>query len=329
MTTTAEPASGPRNPRPNTPPRAPGSMRRTSTTDITFPEGIGGTVVADIRGRDLRTDDVGNAIVVDRLELTLAIEPWSAAITEVTITNGPPAVHELVGQPMRGLAQQVAALLPEDAERRSLSYSVLEDFGGAHLVSGYAGLRGVPMQLAPEHVELAINRQGDACVGWSLDGAAIAHLRVNGRNAVPIGPPAPALENDDALAWHTFAPLPRQSVRRRRRTDAFPDPDDPAALHAEHHLRDTYADEQGEIVMHEYVVVARFDRDRRLTSVDVDARVLPWSACPGAVMSAQGIVGASLNELAARVRADLRGVTTCTHLNSTLRTLADVQALAD
>ena len=36
----------------------------------------------------------------------------------------------------------------------------------------------------------------------------------------------------------------------------------------------------------------------------------------------------TLDDLAARVHAELKGPTTCTHLNSTLRTLADVHTLA-
>ncbi len=322
------PGSGPRNPRPETPPRVPGSMRRTSTTDIKFPDGIGGTVVVDIRGRDLRTDDSGDAAVVDELELRISFEPWTASIVDVDIVNAPAALRALDGQPTRGLSRRIAELLPEDAARRSLCYSVLEDFGGAQLVSGYAGLRARPIDLVPEHAELAIASQGDACVGWALDGAAIAHLRDSGQHAVPIGPAAPPLENNDAFAWHAYAPLPRGSVRRCRRTDVFPDPADSSALCAEHHLRDTYADVDGEIVMHEYVVAATFDRDRCVESVEVDVRVLPWRECPGAAVSAQRIVGMTLDDLAARVRAELKGPTTCTHLNSTLRTLADVHALA-
>jgi hypothetical protein len=295
-------------------------MRRTSTTDITFPEGIGGPVVADVRGRDLRTDATGNVDILDELALTITIEPWTTTIVDITLTNAPTALASISGQPVRGLARTIAELLPDDAAHRSLCYSTLEDFGGAQLVSGYAGLRAGFKDMTPEHAKMAISLQGDACVGWALDGEAIATLRDEGKHAVPIGPPAPALEGNDPLSWHAFASLPLQSVRRRRRTDV-------SAQHAEHHLRDTYADADGEIVMHEYLVEVAFDRDRRLTSIDVDARVLPWNECPGAVASAQRMVGATLDELAARVRAELRGATTCTHLNSTLRTLADIDAL--
>ena len=56
--------------------------------------------------------------------------------------------------------------------------------------------------------------------------------------------------------------------------------------------------------------------------------MLPWEACPGEVASAQGVVGVALDDLAGVARTELVGVSTCTHLTSTLRSLADVQALA-
>ena len=56
--------------------------------------------------------------------------------------------------------------------------------------------------------------------------------------------------------------------------------------------------------------------------------VLPWQACPAAVASASRLVGVAAADLPGRVRTDLAGTSTCTHLNSTLRTLADVGALA-
>jgi hypothetical protein len=321
------PIPGPINPLTITPTRAHNSVRRTSTTDITFPEGIGGTVVADVRGRDLRTDENGRPIVLDELAIGFVIDPWTAVIDEVAVTTAPIDVATVAGLPVRGLVRRVVERFPDEAARRSLVYSTLEDFSGAHLVSGYAGLRSGAISMTPEHRELAISLQGDACVGWALDGGAITSIRENGEHAVPVGPPAPGLEGDDPFGSHAFAPLPLHSVRRRRRTDVIRSPSDPDVLRAEHHLRDTYADVDGEIVMHEYVVHATFDRDSRLASVDVDARVLPWQECPGAVPSAQRLVGESLDQLARRVREDLKGATTCTHLNSTLRTLADVLAL--
>jgi hypothetical protein len=49
--------------------------------------------------------------------------------------------------------------------------------------------------------------------------------------------------------------------------------------------------------------------------------------CPGAVGSAHRLAGMPLSELRPWVRRELTGVSTCTHLNDTLRSLADVTVL--
>jgi hypothetical protein len=93
------------------------------------------------------------------------------------------------------------------------------------------------------------------------------------------------------------------------------------------HFRDAYASPEGEMVLHEYVVDAEVD-DGCIAWLTVDPRVLPWDACPGAAASAQRLVGVALDDIPVRVRGDLTGTTTCTHLNSSLRCLADARVLA-
>ena len=58
-----------------------------------------------------------------------------------------------------------------------------------------------------------------------------------------------------------------------------------------------------------------------------EARVLPWMECPEAVASAARVVGMPVGELRHRVRRELVGVSTCTHLNDTLRSLDDLAGL--
>jgi hypothetical protein len=58
-------------------------------------------------------------------------------------------------------------------------------------------------------------------------------------------------------------------------------------------------------------------------------RVLPWQECPGAIGSATRVRGMTLRELRARVRGEFVGTGTCTHLNDTLRCIADLDALLD
>jgi hypothetical protein len=57
--------------------------------------------------------------------------------------------------------------------------------------------------------------------------------------------------------------------------------------------------------------------------------VLPWQECPGAIGSATRIQGMTLSAMRDRVRAEFVGISTCTHLNDTLRAIADLDALSD
>ena len=194
-------------------------------------------------------------------------------------------------------------------------------------MSGYAHLREGAIPQTREMAEAAAIIQADICIGWAADGSVIATLRDHGHNPVPIGPAAPRLEPADAHDWHVLGPLHHPTVRRRRRLDV-------AALDAagkfgvQEHFRDSYAAVDGETVMHEYLVDAVVDTGGRIVSVEVDPRVLPWHECPGASASAQRLIGVALSDIPARVRADFAGETTCTHLNSSLRTLADAAVLS-
>jgi len=117
-------------------------------------------------------------------------------------------------------------------------------------------------------------------------------------------------------------------MRRRRRIDVLPDAEG-AAWSFDAHFRDSYRDDEGETVVHEYTAVGRVDA---ATEVVLDAeatpRVLPWFECPEAAASATRLAGRPLDSLRAGVRAEFLGASTCTHLNDMLRALADVGILA-
>ena len=96
-------------------------------------------------------------------------------------------------------------------------------------------------------------------------------------------------------------------------------------------FRDTYVRSDGvETIVHEYTLAAAVDAD---TGVIVESRaiprVLPWQECPGAVASAERITGMTLSQLHFRVRQELFGISTCTHLNDLLRSIADAEALIE
>jgi hypothetical protein len=315
---------GPHNPLTTTPAAPSRSTRRTWNIDIGFPDGLmGELIVVDVRGRDTRIAVDGTIEVIDELSAGFHIDPAACAITRVDVRQSSTPLDVLLGIGLRGgYGRQLAERLPREASRRSLCFSALEDLSGAHFVSGYAHLLEGIIAQVPEHADMAADAQADICIGWAADGAFIANTRARGHIPVPVGPTAPDIGSE-----HDMAPLIPPTVRRRRRIDVVAGDGDAGGLRTQEHFRDSYAGSDGELVMHEYLVDAAFDRDGRIVAIDVDPRVLPWSECPGATASAQRLVGCTLNDLPARVRADLVGATTCTHLNSTLRTLADTQFL--
>ena len=130
-------------------------------------------------------------------------------------------------------------------------------------------------------------------------------------------------------AWHAMAELPLQGMRRRRRLDLTPDGAGRARLDG--HFRDSYREpDGGETVVHEYTVTGTVDLERRcIVEIEAQARVLPWVECPAAVASARRLDGRPLRDLRQEVRSTFVGVTTCTHLNDTLRSLADLDAMID
>jgi Protein of unknown function (DUF2889) len=132
----------------------------------------------------------------------------------------------------------------------------------------------------------------------------------------------------DPHAWHALAPLPPESTRRRRRLDVLAP--GPGGLHAiDAHFRDMHVDGEGrETVVHEYAAHGFVDaRHRRIADLSAEALVLPWVECPAAVAGAERLQGTTFDDVRLRVRDELVGTASCTHLNDTLRSLADLDAL--
>ncbi len=422
------PVAGPHRPLPATPVLAAGGARRTTSIDLVRPEGLAGPIDAHIRGRDLVRGDDGVARPADLVELRVRIDAVSGLILEVddgSTTSGPaPARADrgalgLVGADVRrGFIRAVVDALPDDAERRTVRYSALEDLNGANLVSGYAPLRAGLYVGSPADGEARAAMQVDVCAGWARDGAMVEHLRLTGNNAVPMGPKAPRLDEPKAPqldepkaprldepkaprldepkaprldepkaprldepkapqldepkapqldepkaprldepkapqldepkaprldepkaatpgsagAWHELAPLAEHSVRRARRLDVHPPRSAGERGRLVAHFRDSYQAADHEMVLHEYVVSANLVAGASgpglvLDDIEVDVRVLPWDDCPAAAASAARLDGTPVADLPARVRAELVGPSTCTHLNSTMRSLADADAL--
>jgi hypothetical protein len=339
-------AAGPHDPIPATAARPEGSVRRTTNIDTTRPDGLRADAQVDGRARDLRTNPDGTTEVVGEAWLRATVSPTQKLLS-ITTSPDVPVLRRLagtsVGSGFRSRLNEVVAGEREDGGCRdgSLLYLLLDDLPAATLVSGYALLHAGALQApptdaapgpTPERPRPDVGRLGDLCAGWAQDATMMVHIRDTGSIPVPIGPEAPVLEdNGDPLSWHVMAPaLPANSVRRRRLLDVVA----PAAPDGPHridlHFRDSHTGEDAvETVLHEYTVTGTADAaSGRIVSVAARAQVLPWLECPGAVASAERIAGMELSSLRPIIRHEFVGRGTCTHLNDSLRSLADIAALA-
>ncbi len=334
-------AAGPHEPVRDTPDRRPGSVRRTSNIDTWRPDGPAGELVLRARARDLRSGPKGVASVIAEAELEGRADGASRRLLSLSLSPSSAASGRLVGAVVGpGFRGRLADTGPGGPAAGSLLHLVLDDLPGAALVSGYAvqraggfeeeGPRPRPDATAARARATTATMGDDRCAGWAHGATMMVTIRRRGVVPVSQGPPAPILEPPgDPLAWHAMEPLVPHAMRRRRRLDVLA-PDGPGAPYRiDAHFRDSHVAEDGsESVLHEYTVSGTVDHDgERVVEVSARARVLPWMECPQAVESATRLAGMAVGELRNRVRRELVGVSTCTHLNDTLRSLDDVGRL--
>lgn len=299
----------------------PGSFRRTSTID-THPAGTGDSDV-DLRARDVTADqDAVEVLGETRIRAHLS----QRVIDSIESAPRDGRLARLLGSRVGpGFRSAVVKLLPEEAQRASRLHLLLDDWVGAALVSGYA-VQHAAIVLGVEEKLPAGTADGMAgiCAGFAPEASLIDYARrydvipsVHG----PLAPPLDGLHPVDALRAH--------GMRRFRRLDLVPAEHDSAGFDA--HFRDSHLDGEGvETIVHEYTVVGTVDTSTRtITSVRADVRVLPWQECPGAIGSAERIRGMTLSDMRERIRGEFVGTSTCTHLNDTLRCIADLDALVD
>jgi hypothetical protein len=223
-----------------------------------------------------------------------------------------------------GFRSTVGSLL---AETKSLLHLLLDDWVGAALVSGYATqYAAINLGIEQKLPAGTADRMAGICAGFASDASLVGYARRHDIIPTAHGPVAPPLDTD---GLHAVEPLQAHGMRRFRRLDMRPA--DASSVDFDAHFRDSHVDGDGEeTIVHEYTVAGSVDTSTRtITSVTADVRVLPWQECPGAIASATRVQGMSLTELRGRIRGEFVGTSTCTHLNDTLRAIADLDALLD
>ncbi len=309
------------------PPRQPGSVRRTTTVDIVRPDGPGGELVLEGTGRDLLTDADGRAIEVARASTVVAIDfAGDRCIRRVEAEPGVADLDLLVGaRAGSGFRRHLAEVLPDLAASGSLVHLLLDETTPATLISGSSLAREGLIHLASDGGRGRLPY--GICAGWQLGGAMEAAIAETGVPLLGWGPPAPDLVGDDPEGWHPMGPLAPTSMRRRRRLDVHRS--DAGTLAIDVRYRDSYWERDGsETVVHEYALEATVDLGSgRIASATAVPGPLPAPECPQAAASAADLVGIELDDLRDVVRDRFVGAPTCTHLNDVFRSLADAGVL--
>jgi hypothetical protein len=306
------------------------SIRRTTTIDSWWPEGPSGPLLVDARARDL----IGgpHPVVLDAAAFVLRIDGATRSIVsmEPELDTSLKAIREApIGQGFRRTVASVFERGGVDVGEHGVVHALLDDLAVTTMISGYAHMRAnPPTEDSPATRERFAGRV-DLCAGYTAEGTIGTWVAGLGHSPVPVGPPAPSLAAaPDDGGWHELPPAAPNSMRRTRRLDLRLREDGTVTIDAM--FRDVYVAMDGaQDVLHEYGIDASYAAtSNTITAIEATPHVLPWQECPAAAASAQFVVGVDVTSLRRRVLDELRGPSTCTHLNDELRFLADVGWLA-
>ncbi|WP_297490040.1 DUF2889 domain-containing protein [Acidocella sp.] len=314
----------PKTPAGHAPPRLAGSVRRTSSIDVDWPEGRFGAMHLVGRARDVFTPGGKEIEIFDEGAFEASIDA-ERRLLSLSATPAPPGLQVLVGERAGGhLRGAIDRALPEERRNGTPLHLILDDIAGSSLVSPWAWSRWDPQWLeqlmalkADPKFAAAFNRE-NICSGLRTGSSGLS-LAADGVDAGVLRDPA------DPQGWHEFPDAAGPGMRRARRIDVWRD----TLIHIDAHFQDSATmPDGGRAALHEYRICATADPvSLALLSVEAEPRVLPFAECPAAAANAGRMVGKTLGELREAVLDELRGVAGCTHLNDALRALADVPLL--
>ncbi|HTR69046.1 MAG TPA: DUF2889 domain-containing protein [Mycobacteriales bacterium] len=259
---------------------------------------------------DTAIDAEGAETVIRRMTLRAQLDNESRLVGLDTLGDAPTA--DLIGRRVASGFRAATSDLTGTPEHRLLR-RMLWDLPIAVMVGMQPRILDHPA--TTNHPQMILTGV-DQCSGWRAGGEMLTRIAdAGGVLRMPLGP-----ELDDPAA-DALAPL--QSRRARSLTVTAR-----AAPSVRATFRDSYADPDGIARrLHEWVVEAALDQNGTLGTIQVEPGRLPWAECPFAAHSATRLIGRRPDEIETAVAEEFVGTTTCTHLNDTLRTLAEVPDL--
>lgn len=316
------------------PKRAPNSVRRTMSIDVSWPDGEAGSRLFVGRCRDYRTPPGGGSgAVLDEAEFQARLAE-DKTITSITATPATDRIDSLVG--VRGgnhLRLFIKETMPELIDQGMPIYLPLDDISGTALVSISAWshweenwAERMRSRFKSEEFQKIMEERVNVCWGLAEGNSGVtggSHAQVGGAEAGDVRNPA------DPEGWHELHDVDGPSFRRARRIEVQRD-DEAGLIRIEAAFQDSVRRKiGGRGAIHEYNISATADlASARLLTLEPEPRILPFGECPGAIANTQRLIGRSLHEVRDAVLENLRGTQGCTHLNDALRALAEVPKLA-
>lgn len=312
--------------------RPAGSVRRTCSIDVGWPDGALGKRLLMGRARDYLTPaSGGEGRVLAEASMEVGMKPDK----EIHAISAHPAVeglHGIVGQQAGNhLRVWLRENLPDLIEQANPLYLALDDLSGTALVSNWTWAQWTPDWQArlrevmpPEHLEKFMTR---ANVCWGLKEGNSGLNMDEGGHTLGAADAGELRNPADPQGWHEFPEIAGPSFRRARRIDVTLDG---GLIRIDASFQDSApVPAGGRAAIHEYNLRATADAESlELLAIAPEPRILPFPECPGVIGNAQRLVGSALPAIRDTVLANLRGVEGCTHLNDALRALAEVPRLA-
>jgi len=311
--------------------RRPGSVRRTTSIDSTWPDGATEPWVMTGTARDILTPANGEpAVVVGAGSYRLRVSP-RREILELETSPADPRAAELVGVRAGGESRRRLFATIGDLVGTPL-YQILDDFAGASLVSRWIWSQWLEDWEAftkkPDQQQ-SHGRNGsmlNICTGFAEGSSALKKIGTakNFEGEAHVGS---LVNSEDPAGWHEMPEQSGPAMRRARRIDICREGD---ILMVDARFQDSGTSPQGgRRGVHEYRVYAEVDAQTGvLLSLQALPLILPFAECPGASIKATPMVGRKINEFRDTVLEVLPDTLGCTHLNDVLRALADVPAPA-
>lgn len=314
------------------PVRRPGSVRRTTSIDTTWQDGVASN--RDMRGiaRDLLTPaHSGSPTILDEATFHILASPIRE-ILAIETTPDHPRLQEMVGVRAGGASRLALSARLGDV-RGSCLYQLLDDFAGASLVAGWIWSQWTDdwVRRTSESGQRSTAGKGgvmtDICSGFATGSSALGEGgrpdHVNQSSTI-VGP---LINPDDRLGWHDMPDQQGHAQRRARRIDVWLSD---AGIEAEAGFQDSGPNPLGSrTAIHEYAVRMTVAGDGTISALTAAPLILPYRECPGASRNVDRLLGTPVAALRESVLETLPGPLGCTHLNDVLRALADVPALAE